>query len=442
MPAQSRPAEPPAIRPAPPASAHDDLGVAVPERPMPAQSRPAEPPAIRPAPPASAHDDLGVAVPERPTPPQNRPAEPPRPRPAPPPMASTRDDLGMAVPERAAPPPVRAAEPAEPRPAPTETAARNDLGATAPERAAPPRNRAAEGVEARPTAPHAPARERSTSVVAAGRIAPNAPRPRDMDAPPAESAAAPVGQAERQEPQLSASPAPGAAPPPLRSDAPVPPAARLDGMRVRPAPAPGAATPKTARKGAARDKDGERPQRRRRPQSAGAVFAGKLAENIPRKMRAHRQVGVEVRISREESGAFLSGLEGGETVRHNIVVSQTMSVMLRAPDGGFIIENLGPETQWIFHKPGTADNETFGRWMWSVTPTETGRRRLQLVVAARSVDEQGLAGDTALPEQVITVQVGTNYARSLGHAIKWVFLMALGGAVTEGTLQILRLFGK
>jgi hypothetical protein len=172
------------------------------------------------------------------------------------------------------------------------------------------------------------------------------------------------------------------------------------------------------------------------------VYAGKLAENIPRKMRAHRSVPVEVRISREETDAFMAGLEGGgELVRHNIGVTQAMSVLLRAPDGGFIIEHLGPETQWIFRKADLAEKDTFGRWNWSVTPTETGRRRLQLVVASRSVDENGLAGDTVLPDQVITVRVGTNYVRSFGRIVKWVVLMALGGAITEGTMLLLRLLG-
>jgi hypothetical protein len=193
-----------------------------------------------------------------------------------------------------------------------------------------------------------------------------------------------------------------------------------------------------------RDKDNERSARsRRRPPSAGAVYAGKLAENIPRKMRAYRSIPVEVRISRDETEAFVSGFEGsGEPVRHSIAVTQAMSVMLRAPDGGFGIENLGPETQWIFRNAGsTGDKEAFGRWCWTVTPSESGRRRLLLVISARSVDENGLAGDTALPEQVITVQVRTNHLRNIRRAIRWVALMALGGAITEATLFLMRLMG-
>ena len=219
----------------------------------------------------------------------------------------------------------------------------------------------------------------------------------------------------------------------------VPTATRLDDMRVRPN-APASAKPAAKKAGATRDKDGEKSARgRRKHGAAAAVYAGKLAENIPRRMRAHISMPVEVRVSREETETFLSGFDGDtELFRHNIAVTQAMSVMLRAPDGGFVIENLGPETQWIFTSPGFESKEPFGRWLWSVTPTETGKRRLQLGVAARSVDENGLAGDTALPEQVITVEVRANFTRSAVQALKWVALMALGGVITEGTLVILK----
>jgi hypothetical protein len=224
-------------------------------------------------------------------------------------------------------------------------------------------------------------------------------------------------------------------------------------MRVRPggiappAPAPAPATaarPSAKKPAAAREKEAERSgaRPRRRPSSAASVYAGKLAENIPRRMRAHTRAVVEVRISRQETETFLAGFEGGsEVFRHSVAVTQAMSVMLRAPDGGFTVETLGPETQWIFKKPGAADKEPFGRWVWSITPTETGRRRLQLVVAARSVDETGLAGDTVLPDQIVTVQVRANYVRGLGRAVRWVALMALGGLVTEGALTLARMVG-
>jgi hypothetical protein len=220
-------------------------------------------------------------------------------------------------------------------------------------------------------------------------------------------------------------------------------------MRVRPGSAPSAppappppAAAKAAKKSAAREKDGDKVRTRRRP-SPGSVYTGKLAENIPRKMKAFKPERVEVRITREETETFLAGMEGSmEAFRHDLLVTQAMSVLLRAPDGGFTIETIAPETQWIFNRPGGSEKEPFGRWRWSVTPTETGPRRLQLVVAARSVDQNGLAGDTALPDQVINVTVRANYGRGVLKALRWVVLMALGGAITEGALQVMRLLAK
>lgn len=231
-------------------------------------------------------------------------------------------------------------------------------------------------------------------------------------------------------------------------------ARRLDDMRPRQARAPEApATPAPRgaekRKAAAQaDKSSSDKTGRARkklpppPLSPGAVYAGKLAENIPRSMRAHKTALVELRIAREETEAFVSGFEGNaEPLSHDIIVTQAMSVMLRAPDGGFLIENLAPETQWIFNRPGAATQESFGRWRWSITPNETGERKLQLVVSARSVDQNGLAGDTVLPDQIITVHVSVNYLRTIAQAFKWAGLMLLGGLITEITLIVLRRMG-
>jgi hypothetical protein len=320
-----------------------------------------------------------------------------------------------------------------------------DLGLAAPARDVTGPAWEDEAMEGRPARTHATARERSNSAIqppSPASAAPGAGAPSPNGAsrgaalgerragPPAPSAHAPSAPAPRGEPSL-------------------PPAARLDDMRVRPAGPPSAPPPppapvaaKAGKKSAAREKDGDKARARRRP-SASAVYTGKLAENIPRKMKAFKPERIEVRVTREETETFLAGMEGSmEAFRHDLLVTQAMSVLLRAPDGGFTIETIAPETQWIFNRPGGSEKEPFGRWRWSVTPTETGPHRLQLVVAARSVDQHGLAGDTALPDQVINVTVRANYGRGILKALRWVVLMALGGAITEGALQVIRLLGK
>jgi len=309
-----------------------------------------------------------------------------------------------------------------------------------------------EPAESRPPRPHASARERSIT-------RPPAPAPVAAEATPAPSSstmrgpgpggpAAPAPAERRAPPQFAPPSAAGRIEPSLPSPN------RLDDMRVRPtaptpppapaAPASAPASGKSAKKTAAASKEaGDKPRPRRRQPSAGSVYTGKLAENIPRKMRAFKPERVEVRITREETETFLAGMEGtGESVRHDLLVTQAMSVLLRAPDGGFTIETIAPETQWIFSHPGGVEKEPFGRWRWSVTPTEKGSFRLQLVVSTRSVDQNGLAGDTVLPDQVITVSVRTNYGRAIMGALRWIVLMALGGAITEGVVQVMRLLEK
>jgi hypothetical protein len=208
-----------------------------------------------------------------------------------------------------------------------------------------------------------------------------------------------------------------------------------------PAATKGSAPPTAGKTAASADRQKGRPKARR--QSPQEVLAGRLLENIPRRMRAAVPEPIEVRISREESVALSRGMDGrSETIRHDILVTQAMSVMLRAPDGGFSIEPLSPETQWIFERPDSGETESYGRWRWVVTPSETGQRRLQLIVAARSIDKNGLVGDTALPDQVITVKVRMNVLRGLWRGIQWIATLVLGGVLTELALMGMRILEK
>ena len=249
-----------------------------------------------------------------------------------------------------------------------------------------------------------------------------------------------------------------------RTEPSVPPSRRIDEMRLgrgaatpwtehqTPAPSPPPASPSPSKQqkrkakssrpkpkhapGAEREKG--RARRKSRPED---VLAGRLMENIPRQMRAEISERIEVRISREETHMLSRGMEGrAAPVRHDIMVTQTMSVALRAPDGGFTIEPLTPETQWIFDRPD--DAETYGRWRWMITPHQSGERRLQLIVAARSIGQNGLIGDTALPDQIVTVRIKTNYRRGFARGLKWIAAMVAGGVLTELTMMSIRIFGQ
>ena len=139
----------------------------------------------------------------------------------------------------------------------------------------------------------------------------------------------------------------------------------------------------------------------------------------------------EARIGRAEVRAIVEGLQGGgAVVRHEVMVTKAMSVRLRSPDGGFFIEGSSPETQWIENVLGLPA-EDFARWRWTITPKEKGRKRLQLIVSARTVGSDGLAAETAMPDQVIEVRVRTNVARNAKRFLGWAVAAAAGGVLAR-----------
>lgn len=139
----------------------------------------------------------------------------------------------------------------------------------------------------------------------------------------------------------------------------------------------------------------------------------------------------EARIGRAEVKAIVEGLQGGgAVVRHEIMVTKAMSVRLRSPDGGFFIEGASPETQWIENVLGLPA-EDFARWRWTITPRDKGRRRLQLIVSARTVGADGVAAETAMPDQVIEVRVRTNYGRTFKRWLGWSLAAILGGVLAR-----------
>jgi hypothetical protein len=169
------------------------------------------------------------------------------------------------------------------------------------------------------------------------------------------------------------------------------------------------------------------PQRER-----GAIAtAGQLAENIPRSMRVGDTERVEVRIAKASLQELAAGLEGGGAAwRHDIIITKAMSVRLRAPDGGFFIETASPETQWIENQLGIT-NDDFASWRFLITPQERGRTHLLIIISARTVGSDGVAAETALPDQMIDVQVTTNYARAAKKWSGWIAAAVVGGALAK-----------
>jgi len=222
-------------------------------------------------------------------------------------------------------------------------------------------------------------------------------------------------------------PPPAGAQPPGPPMPPPVPSARPGGHAPHPGPPPPAPSRSMPPQG--RAMPGQAPGGRMVP--APRAELGQLVENIPRTMRVAVQTVIEVRVARAEVQALAQGLQGGGAAyHHEVTVTKAMSVRLRAPDGGFFIETASPETQWI-ERAALLSGDDFASWRWHVTPREKGRKRLQLVISARTVGADGLAAETALPDQVITVRVRTNYARTLGHWMGWSVAALIGGLLAK-----------
>ena len=188
-----------------------------------------------------------------------------------------------------------------------------------------------------------------------------------------------------------------------------------------PAPAPAASMPERKRASTSGPFVGSWP----------LIEAGQLVENIPRRMRIGIPVVAEARIARADVKALAEGLQGGGAAfRHEVVVTKAMSVRLRAPDGGFSIENRSPETQWIENVLGLAADD-YASWRWTVTPRTRGKRQLQLIVSARTIGADGMTAETALPDQIVDVKVSINYGRTAARWFGWIAAAILGGLLAR-----------
>ncbi|MET1047381.1 MAG: Clp protease N-terminal domain-containing protein [Hyphomicrobium sp.] len=171
------------------------------------------------------------------------------------------------------------------------------------------------------------------------------------------------------------------------------------------------------------------PRRTAKRNKGADVETGQLAENIPRSMRVGKTVRAEIRIAKASVKALTEGLEGtGQVWQHPIAATKAMSVRVRAPDGGFFIESASPETQWIESNLGYASDD-FASWRFLITPQSRGWSDLQIIVSARTIGADGVAAETALPDQIVEVKVRTNLARTFVRLFSWTVAAVVGGAL-------------
>jgi hypothetical protein len=160
-------------------------------------------------------------------------------------------------------------------------------------------------------------------------------------------------------------------------------------------------------------------------QRAAGGERGPLVESIPRRMRDGVAATGEVRIARDKIEALMHALSGPSAHRPGVHVVRALSVRLRAPQGGFAIEAMTPETQWIDGSASPVHDDS-ALWRWGIRPQRRGRGRLLLTLSARTVGTDAVAAESAPPDRVIDVRVGHNYARLGGRLLSWAAAIAAG----------------
>ncbi len=173
------------------------------------------------------------------------------------------------------------------------------------------------------------------------------------------------------------------------------------------------------------------PQPGRAPttRAGGQADRGPLVESVPRRMRAGKPSSAEVRIARDKIDGLIQALNSrGGPHRPDAVVTRALTVRLKAPNGGFWIDAASPETQWVDSSPALIHDE-YVTWRWAVTPRRSGRGRLQLVVSARTVGQDGIAAETAPPDRVIDVRVRGNYLRQTARWTFWIAALLIAAAL-------------
>ncbi len=169
------------------------------------------------------------------------------------------------------------------------------------------------------------------------------------------------------------------------------------------------------------------PAKRARGRQETPPLLALLLEHIPRKMRVAVAETLEVRMTKDDAAALFDSLRvRGPAGNGHAQISRAVTVRLTAPEGGFFIETLTPETQWIFDRPSFLGGDEFGRWIWTLIPSDSGRHKLSLVLTARDIDDNGLAGDIAAPEQIVEIRVRGNRLRAFGRLIRTMLLLTAG----------------
>ncbi len=170
---------------------------------------------------------------------------------------------------------------------------------------------------------------------------------------------------------------------------------------------------------------------------AQAESSGTLAqafEGFPRRVRLARGEIIQIQLGKDEAGQLFP-----RSAQSALTAARAVSIRLSAPEGGFFIETMTPETQWLSNRAG---EEEFGSWAWAVVPNETGWRLLTVSVSVRDIEASGNLTDSQAAEHTVKIRVGANFGRLFAGAFRTLFLLAAGGALAAGAWYALKASGK
>jgi len=130
------------------------------------------------------------------------------------------------------------------------------------------------------------------------------------------------------------------------------------------------------------------------------------------------------------SPGLVSNLVGqGQTDIDEIEIAQAISLRLSAPRGGFEIEPQSPETQWVWKDKEAQSDNDLAAWRFTLTPTRRGANTLRLTFSYKEVGPDGLIADSALPDKVLDIAVGTNVGKFCAQAAVWGVTLVVGAAL-------------
>ncbi len=168
----------------------------------------------------------------------------------------------------------------------------------------------------------------------------------------------------------------------------------------------------------------------------------KLLGIVPRRAKVGKIETVAFELTHDEASSLFRGLKGGKGGEHGQVRHWAVSAALRAPEGGFFIEQGSPETQWFVERPRPSVQEPPGQWTWTLIPSESGLFALTAQLAIRDLSGGSEMAHAMLPDQSVTVRIAGGLWRGLWGLLKTLLLLLAGSGLTVGLFAGLKMMGK